>query len=82
MLLRVGVPLLILVVLALIFLAWVFIYKRRREEFLEEERLAQRLDGDGLCHDLDPKSGYICQDDLYHFGKHHQIVNDEKHTWP
>lgn len=78
---RVGVPLIMLALLALLVLALV-LWQRRRASYIErQERLAAQKRWPGICEFDNPESGAKCQREEFHLEHHYHDVNGRLVWW-
>lgn len=81
MFMRVGVPLLMLLVLALILLAVIAFYARRRRDAKVDARKQAYVEWTGKCQFDNPKTGAKCEREEFHLENHYHDVNGVLQTW-
>lgn len=78
---RVGVPLIVVALVALLVLSLV-LYQRKRERLLREEaRLLAEERWDGHCEFDNPDTGAKCQRVEFHLENHYREVYGKLITW-
>lgn len=82
MFMRVGVPLIIVILIFIAVLLFAYWVRKRNKDIATEERLTKRLDADDYCYDQETKHGWLCTREKYHYGPHYQIIDGVKHAWP
>lgn len=78
---RVGVPLIIVAILALLLLAFVFWQRRHGYDLARKERLAAEKRWDGNCQFDNPDTGAKCQREEFHLEHHYRDVNGRLEWW-
>jgi hypothetical protein len=78
---RVFVPILIVGLIALLLLAMVLFWHKNRKVVEEETRLAEWIDSVEMCGKKNPRTGWVCERDENHYGKHWQTIHGEKYDW-
>lgn len=78
---RIGVPLLLVGILALIFLGLMIWYRRRQAEIEKEERLLAEQRWTGTCQFDNPNTGAKCTREEFHIDTHYRDVNGSLTFW-
>lgn len=79
---RVGIPLAILLIVALIILALVLYQRHRSAETSRRERLLAEKRWDGVCRFDNPETGAKCTREEFHLENHYREVNGVLVIWP
>jgi len=78
---RVGVPLIIVALLALLLLALVLWQRRKTHTVERQERMAARQRWDGNCLFDNPETGAKCEREEFHLEHHYHDVNGNLVWW-
>lgn len=78
---RVGVPLIIVALLALVALVLIYWRHRRDEDIQREERLNAENRWNGTCQFDNPETGAKCQREEFHLENHYREINGRLVTW-
>jgi hypothetical protein len=78
---RIGVPLLILVVLALMFLLLMARWRQRQNDLEHERRLAAEKRWDGNCQFENPETGAKCKREEFHWENHYREIDGRMVFW-
>lgn len=78
---RVGVPLIIVALLALIALVLIYWRHRRDEDIRREEKLAAEKRWTGSCEFDNPDTGAKCQREEFHWENHYREINGRLVHW-
>jgi hypothetical protein len=71
---RVGVPLIIVLILALMLLALILWTRKRSRHLKDEARLHAEADWDGVCQFDNPETGAKCQREEFHLENHYREI--------
>lgn len=75
-------PVLVVAALALILLAWAFIYSRRKVDKKNEDRVKAEFEWDEECKFDNPRTGAVCERKEFHLENHyHELPDGELVTW-
>lgn len=78
---QVGVPLIVVALLALIFLGLALWWRKRQAQIDQEEALEKERDWDGVCQFTNPKTGAKCQREEFHLENHYRSVDGKLVFW-
>lgn len=78
----VGMPLIVVGLLALILLVFALMYKKEQREKAQRARKTAYVNWDGVCKFDNPETGAVCQRTEFHLENHYHDVNGKLVTWP